>query len=91
MFGMSMDHVKVHYNSDKPVQLNAHAYAQGSEIHVVSVRNNIFLMRFGMLFSRLKVVKPTMQMKTGTQSMMTLGLKQKQMMGAKGWELEQHS
>ncbi len=32
--GMSMDHVKVHYNSDKPAQLNAHAYAQGSEIHV---------------------------------------------------------
>jgi hypothetical protein len=32
--GMSMDAVKVHYNSDKPAQLNAHAYAQGSDIHV---------------------------------------------------------
>ncbi|MFS2006885.1 DUF4157 domain-containing protein [Duganella sp. CT11-25] len=32
--GMSMDHVKVHYNSAKPAQLNAHAYAQGSDIHV---------------------------------------------------------
>ncbi|SFA98758.1 Ankyrin repeat-containing protein [Collimonas sp. OK607] len=32
--GMSMDHVKVHYNSTKPAQLQAHAYAQGSEIHV---------------------------------------------------------
>ena len=32
--GMSMDHVKVHRNSDKPAQLNAHAYAQGSDIHV---------------------------------------------------------
>ncbi len=32
--GMSMDHVQVHYNSDKPAQLNALAYAQGSEIHV---------------------------------------------------------
>ncbi|PRC91361.1 DUF4157 domain-containing protein [Solimicrobium silvestre] len=32
--GMSMDHVKVNYDSDKPSQLNAHAYAQGSEIHV---------------------------------------------------------
>jgi hypothetical protein len=29
-----MDHVKVHRNSDKPAQLNAHAYAQGSDIHV---------------------------------------------------------
>lgn len=32
--GMSLDHVKVHYNSDKPAQLNAHAYAQGEEIHL---------------------------------------------------------
>ncbi|MCE3607271.1 DUF4157 domain-containing protein [Massilia sp. P8910] len=32
--GMSMDHVKVHYNSSKPAQLHAHAYAQGSDIHV---------------------------------------------------------
>jgi len=34
--GMSMDHVKVHYNSEKPAQLNAHVYAQGSEIHLAS-------------------------------------------------------
>ena len=32
--GMSMDSVQVHYNSDKPAQLNALAYAQGSDIHV---------------------------------------------------------
>ena len=32
--GMSMDGVQVHYNSDKPAQLNAHAYAQGADIHV---------------------------------------------------------
>ncbi len=34
--GMSMDHVKVHYNSPKPAQLQAHAYAQGADIHVAS-------------------------------------------------------
>ena len=34
--GHSMDDVKVHYNSAKPAQLNAHAYAQGSDIHVAS-------------------------------------------------------
>lgn len=34
--GYSMDDVKVHYNSNKPAQLNAHAYAQGSNIHVAS-------------------------------------------------------
>jgi hypothetical protein len=32
--GVAMDGVKVHYNSDKPAQLNALAYTQGSEIHV---------------------------------------------------------
>ena len=32
--GVSLDDVKVHRNSDKPAQLNAHAYAQGSEIHL---------------------------------------------------------
>ncbi|WP_019506277.1 DUF4157 domain-containing protein [Pleurocapsa sp. PCC 7319] len=32
--GYSMDDVKVHYNSDKPAQLQAHAYAQGTDIHI---------------------------------------------------------
>ena len=32
--GYSMDNVRVHYNSDKPAQLNAHAYAQGTDIHL---------------------------------------------------------
>ncbi len=34
--GHSLDDVKVHYNSDKPAQLNAHAYAQGTDIHLAS-------------------------------------------------------
>lgn len=34
--GISMNDVKVHYNSDKPAQLNAHAYAQGTDIHIAS-------------------------------------------------------
>ncbi|WP_084386940.1 MULTISPECIES: TcdA/TcdB catalytic glycosyltransferase domain-containing protein [unclassified Anabaena] len=32
--GMSMDDVKVHYNSSKPSQLQALAYTQGTDIHV---------------------------------------------------------
>ncbi|MHC5021878.1 MAG: eCIS core domain-containing protein, partial [Planctomycetota bacterium] len=32
--GMSMSHVRVHYNSSRPAQLNALAYAQGEDIHV---------------------------------------------------------
>ena len=34
--GISMDDVKVNYNSAKPAQLHAHAYAQGKDIHVSS-------------------------------------------------------
>jgi len=34
MSGHSMDDVKVHYNSDKPSQFKALAYAQGSNIHM---------------------------------------------------------
>lgn len=31
---MSLDNVKVHYNSSQPAQLNALAYAEGTDIHV---------------------------------------------------------
>lgn len=34
--GMDISDVRVHYNSPKPAQLNAHAYAQGSDIHLGS-------------------------------------------------------
>lgn len=32
--GLAMDDVKVHYNSDRPAQLNALAFAQGVDIHL---------------------------------------------------------
>jgi hypothetical protein len=32
--GISLDDVKVHYNSNQPAQLNALAYAQGADIHL---------------------------------------------------------
>ena len=38
--GYSMDDVKVHYNSDKPATLKAHAYAQGTDIHLASGQEN---------------------------------------------------
>jgi hypothetical protein len=34
MSGLSLDGVKVHYNSFKPAQVNAHAYAQGTDIYL---------------------------------------------------------
>src|ERR1700758_4400901 len=32
--GMSLDDVRVHYNSPEPARLNALAYTQGTDIHV---------------------------------------------------------
>lgn len=32
--GHSLSHVNVHYNSPRPAQLNAHAYTQGTDIHL---------------------------------------------------------
>ncbi len=32
--GLAMDDVRVHYNSDQPAQLEAHAYTQGKNIHL---------------------------------------------------------
>lgn len=34
--GHNLDHVRVHYNSSKPAAVQAHAYAQGSDIHLAS-------------------------------------------------------
>ncbi|WP_177189454.1 DUF4157 domain-containing protein [Chitinophaga sp. YR573] len=34
--GFSMDDVNVHYNSEKPVQMQAFAFAQGTDIHVAA-------------------------------------------------------
>ncbi|MGI4743382.1 MAG: eCIS core domain-containing protein [Janthinobacterium lividum] len=34
MSGLSLDGVKVHYNSQKPAQVNALAYAQGADIYL---------------------------------------------------------
>lgn len=36
MSGMDLSAVRVHYNSAKPAQLNAHAYAQGTDIHLAA-------------------------------------------------------
>lgn len=32
--GFRMDHVRVHYNSERPAQFQALAYTQGSDIHI---------------------------------------------------------
>lgn len=62
--GMSMDHVKVHYHSEKPAQLNAHAYAQGSEIHIgPGQQQHLPHEAWHVVQQAQGRVKPTMQMK----------------------------
>ena len=62
--GYSMDDVRVHYNSDKPAQLQAHAYAQGTDIHIASGQEKYLPHEaWHVVQQKQGRVKPTMQMK----------------------------
>ena len=61
-----MDHVKVHYNSAQPAQLNALAYAQGSDIHVAPGQEKHLPHEAWHVVQQAEGrVKPTTQMKGG--------------------------
>ncbi len=63
--GMSMDHVKVHYQSAKPAQLQALAYTQGSDIYVAPGQEKHLPHEAWHVVQQAQGrVKPTMQMKT---------------------------
>ncbi|WP_331351009.1 DUF4157 domain-containing protein [Cellvibrio sp. UBA7671] len=83
--GMSMDHVKVHYNSSQPAQLNAHAFAQGSDIHVAPGQEQHLPHEAWHVVQQAQGrVKPTMQMKEGVQVNDDEGLEHEaDVMGAK--------
>lgn len=86
--GMSMDHVRVHYNSDKPAQLQAHAYAQGGEIHVAPGQEQHLPHEAWHVVQQAQGrVKPTMQMKGDVQVNDYVGLEEEaDLMG--GWARE---
>lgn len=64
--GMSMDHVQVHFNSPEPMHLNAHAFAQGSEIHVAPGQEQHLPHEAWHVVQQAQGrVRPTMQMKAG--------------------------
>jgi hypothetical protein len=64
--GYSMDDVKVHYNSDQPTKLQAHAYAQGTDIHVApGQEKHLPHEAWHVVQQKQGRVKPTMQMKSG--------------------------
>jgi len=87
--GMTMDHVKVHYNSDKPSQLQAHAYAQGSEIHVAPGQEQHLPHEAWHVVQQAQGrVKPTMQLKAGVPVNDDVGLEaEADTMGAKALSL----
>lgn len=83
--GYSMDDVKVHYNSDKPSQLNAHAYAQGTDIHVApGQEQHLPHEAWHVVQQKQGRVQPTMQMKAGVPVNDDVGLESEaDVMGAK--------
>ncbi|WP_223148901.1 DUF4157 domain-containing protein [Aquimarina sp. RZ0] len=63
--GYSMDDVKVHYNSSKPAQLQAHAYAQGTDIHLApGQQKHLPHEAWHVVQQKQGRVKPTRQLKS---------------------------
>ncbi|MDQ1833801.1 DUF4157 domain-containing protein [Massilia sp. CCM 9029] len=61
-----MDGVRVHYNSGKAAQLNAHAYAQGTDIHIAPGQERHLPHEAWHVVQQAQGrVKPTMQMHGG--------------------------
>ncbi len=62
--GYAMDDVKVHYNSNQPAQLQAHAYAQGTDIHLgTGQEKHLPHEAWHVVQQKQGRVKPTIQMK----------------------------
>ena len=91
--GMSLDDVKVHHNSDKPAQLQAHAYAQGTDIHLGPGQEKHLPHELGHVVQQKQGrVKPTLQMKGKVNVNDDAGLeKEADVMGAKALSLKTDS
>jgi hypothetical protein len=91
--GLSMDDVKVHYNSDKPAQLNAHAYAQGTDIHLASGQEkHLPHEAWHVVQQKQGRVRPTMMMKAKVPINDDQGLeKEADIMGARAFQMKPFS
>ena len=83
--GHSLDDVQVHYNSSKPAQLNALAYAQGTDIHVApGQEQHVPHEAWHVVQQAQGRVQPTMQMNEGVPVNDDAGLEHEaDVMGAK--------
>lgn len=86
--GLSMDSVRVHYNSSQPAQLNALAYAQGTDIYVAPGQEQHLPHEAWHVVQQAQGrVQPTMQMKGGVQVNDDQGLEaEADVMGARALE-----
>ncbi len=87
--GVSLDGVKVHYNSSQPAQLNASGYAQGRDIQRASGQEpHLPHETFHMVQQSQGRVRPTMQVKEGAPVSDDAGLeKQADIMGARALKI----
>lgn len=87
--GYSMDDVKVHYNSSKPAQLQAHAYAQGTDIHLASGQEkHLPHEAWHIVQQKQGRVQPTLQLKSKVYINDNVGLEREaDVMGNKALQL----
>ncbi len=77
MSGMDMSDVRVHYNSREPDKVNAHAYAQGSDIHLAPGQDqHLPHEAWHVVQQRQGRVQPTMQLESGVSINDDAGLEQ---------------
>ena len=88
--GQSMDDVKVHYNSSQPGALQAHAYAQGTDIHVApGQEKHLPHEAWHVVQQKEGRVQPTKQLKGSTNINDDAGLENEaDVMGAKAMQLK---
>ena len=91
--GHDMSDVKVHYNSDKPAQLQAHAYARGTDIHIApGQEKHLPHEAWHVVQQKQGRVQPTMQMKGNVNVNDDAGLeKEADVMGQKALQLKSNS
>ncbi len=88
--GYSMDEVRVHYNSSSPAQLQAHAYAQGTNIHLgPGQEKHLPHEAWHVVQQKQGRVKPTLQTKGGMNVNDDTGLeKEADVMGSKALQMK---
>lgn len=88
--GMDISDVKVHYNSSQPAQLQAHAYAKGTDIHVgPGQEKHLAHEAWHVVQQKQGRVRPTLQLKPGVPVNDDTGLeKEADVMGEKALQMQ---